>query len=172
MGLEEIAAAAGTTTHRQCDRGVPTVDQRGAALADRLAPFEAQLPCSAAAAATLLETQTAGTPIGDSASRADLTPVTAAKTLHRLGVEGVCPLAPTARSVVRDWIDGDLTRADAITLADASEEEFALAAYIETHDPIPGARQVTEAVQTPTGDAMVEKRDHLAETMTDPTDLV
>jgi len=171
MGLEEIAARAGTTTQRQRRRGVPAVDDTGKTLADRLDPLADDFPCSANAAATVLRSHAKGTPIDASARAADITPITAAKTLHRLGVEGVCPLAPTAREIVRDWIDGDLSRSDAQTLADASDPEFALAAYIETHDPLSGAPEVLEAVRTPRGDAMVEKRDRLGDTLPDATDL-
>ncbi|MFB6103658.1 MAG: hypothetical protein ABEJ57_01045 [Halobacteriaceae archaeon] len=171
MGLEEIAAQTGTITQRQRSHGVPAVDDTGDSLTDRLRPFASDLPCSAAAAATLVRTHGAGTPIDASARAANLSPVTAAKTLHRVGFEGVCPLAPTAREIVRDWIAGELTRADAQSLTDASTPEFALAAYIETHDPLPGARDVIEAAQAPQGDAMVDKCDHLDDTLPDAIDL-
>lgn len=161
MSLEDIAEAAGTTTTRQCVRGVATVDGRDGSTADRLAQFSGQLPCDPAAAAAVLQTHGRGTPIDESASVANLAPVTAAKTLHRLGVEGVCPLSPTAREIVRDWIDGELPRSDALALTGASETAFALATYIETHEPIEGAQEVIEYTAGLRGDAMVAKRDEL-----------
>lgn len=162
MSLEEIAAEAGTTTTRQRECGVATVDDTAAPLADRLAAVEDELPCSAAAAATVRRTHARGTPVAESARAAGVAPVTAAKTLHRLGVEGVCPLAPTARRVVRDWLAGTLTRSEALELTGATDTEFALAAYVETHDPLPAARDLAAGVDTQAGDAMVAKRDRLA----------
>ncbi|MFB6111501.1 MAG: hypothetical protein ABEJ35_03085 [Halobacteriaceae archaeon] len=163
MGLDEIAAAAGTTTTPQRARGVATADRTEAPLVSRLAAVEEELPCKARAAATILRTHTAGTPIGESARAADLAPITAAKVLHRLGVDGVCPLAPTARTIVRDWLAGSLPRAEALELTGASDREFALAVYIETHDPVPEAAQLTADAEVGGRDAMVEKRERLAD---------
>lgn len=161
MSLEDIAEAAGTTTTRQSVRGVATVDGRDGSTADRLAQYAEELPCDPASAAAVLQTHGRGTPIEESARVANLAPVTAAKTLHRLGVEGVCPLAPIAREIVRDWIDGKLPRSDALALTGASETAFALATYIETHDPIEGATEVIQSTAGLHGDAMVAKRDEL-----------
>lgn len=171
MGLEDIAARTPTTTHHQRQRGIPAIDDTDTPIAASLTPYADDLPCTPEQAATILETHVAGTPIDASADAADLPPVTAAKTLHRLGVDGLSPLTPTAHDILRDWIAGDLPRTDALTLTNASPTEFALATYIETHDPIPGACELTERLQTPDGDAMVEKHDLLAETMTDAADL-
>lgn len=171
MGLEDIAAQTPPTTHHQRQRGVPAIDDTDSSIADRLEEYADELPCAPDQATTLLETHVTGTTIEASADAADVTTVTAVKTLHRLGVDGLSPLTPTAHDILRDWIAGDLPRSDAETLANASHTEFALAAYIETHDPIPGASEITERLQTPDGDAMVEKHDLLAETMTDATDL-
>lgn len=161
MSLEDIAESAGTTTTRQCVRGVATVDGRDGSTADRLAQFSEELPCDPAAAAAVLRSHGRGTPIDESANVANLAPVTAAKTLHRLGVEGVCPLSPTARAILRDWLDGELPRSDALTLTGASETAFALATYVETHDPIEGATEVVGTTAALRGDAMVAKRDEL-----------
>jgi hypothetical protein len=165
MSLEEIAAAAGTTTTRQRNRGVAVVDGTSGSLADRLRPVAGELPCAPAAAAAVLRSYGTGTPIEECAQVANLAPVTASKVLHRLGVPGVSPLAPTARRIVRDWIRGEVSRADALALTDASSAEFALAAYIESHEPLPGAREITGEVTGLRGDAMVAKRDHLGETL-------
>jgi hypothetical protein len=164
MGLGDIAAGLETTT-RQRERGVAAVDATGRGLTDRLAALEEELPCEPSAAATVLERYVGGGSIGESARGADVPPVTAAKTLHRLGIEGICPLSPAARGVVRDWLEGRLTREEAETLADAEGPTFALAAYVESHDPIPGARDAVEAALTEGGDAMVEKRAELGDTL-------
>lgn len=167
MGLDDIAAGVETTT-RQRDRGVAAVDRRERSLRERLADYDEALPCTPAAAATVHETYAGGASVGEAADAAGVAPVTAAKALHRLGVEGVCPLAPTARQVVRDWLAADLTRAEALELTGGDEAAFALATYVETHDPVPGARA---AVETGAEDAMVEKRNALAGAMSDPDEL-
>ncbi|MFB6136162.1 MAG: hypothetical protein ABEJ04_05345 [Halobacteriaceae archaeon] len=163
MGLADIAAEVGTTTVSQRERGVAAVDDTSETLADGLAPFGDDLPCTPAAAATLLEAYADGATVGEAGDAAGVAPVTAAKALHLVGVEGVTPLGPTGRRVVRDWLDARLSRADARTLTDASETEFALAVFVETHDPLEGARAVVESALAPGGDAMVEKRDRLAD---------
>lgn len=104
--LSEIAAGL-ELTEEQCDRGVPTVDDTGESLLARLESHAEALPCTPRAAATVLETHTAGRSVGDAAREAGVAPVTAAKALHRCGVVGVSPLSPTGREVVRDWLDGD-----------------------------------------------------------------
>lgn len=166
MGLSEIAAGIETTT-RQRDAGVAAVDTTGTGLADRLRAFETELPCTADTAGTLVEHYAGGGSVGESADSAGVAPVTAAKTLHLLGVEGVCPLAPAARGVVRDYLEGRLPRSEAETLAGADQAAFALAAFIESHDPLPGARQAVEEALSERGDAMVEKRDELGDAVED-----
>ncbi|GGL48223.1 DUF7858 family protein [Halocalculus aciditolerans] len=167
MGLADLAAGLEVTA-RQEDRGVATVDARDTPLAERLAPYAEDLPCSLDAAAALLDGYGGGTSVGGAASAAGVPPTTAAKTLHLLGVEGITPLSPLAREVVRDWLDGRLSRTDAVELAGCEEAEFALGVYVETHDPLPGARAVANGVALG-GDAAVAKRDALADTL--PTDL-
>lgn len=172
MGLSEIAAGLELTTQQE-EVGVATVDDTAVDLDGRLREFEAELPCSAAGAATVLERYHEGASVGAAGEAAALAPVTAAKLLHRCGVEGVTPLSPTARRVLRDWIDGRISRADALELTGAADAEFALAAYVETHDPI---TELAEAVRRDAaapiaGDALVSKRDALAETMSGSADL-
>jgi hypothetical protein len=171
MALSDIAAGIEVTAEQR-DRGVPTVDGTEAALDDRLASHADRLPCSPSAAATVLETYARGASIGAAAHRAAVAPMTAAKTLHLCGEQGVSPLGPTARRIVGDWLVGDVSRADAVALTGAGETEFALAAYVESHDPIPALAEAAEAAFTPGRSATVTKREALAETMTDPTDLV
>jgi hypothetical protein len=169
MGLSEIAAGIETTT-RQRDRGVAAVDATGSSLAERLAAFDDELPCEVGVAATILQEYVGGGSVGASARAADVPPITAAKTLHLLGVEGICPLSPAARGVVRDYLDARLTRTEAETLADAEGATFALAAFVETHDPIPGARDAVEEGLSAGGDAMVEKRAELGDALDRVTD--
>lgn len=170
MALSDIAA--GIVVHEeQRDRGVAAVDDTGGGLAALLAPYEDDLPCSAASAATVVRSHAAGRSVGESGRRAGVAPVTAAKALHLLGFEGVSPLAPEARRVVRDWLDAELPRTEARSLTGADEAEFALATFVETHEPLDGAAVVVESALAPGGDAAVAKRDALAGTMSDVTDL-
>jgi hypothetical protein len=151
MGLRELAAGL-TVTDEQRDRGVAEVDAAETPLVDRLAPHADALPCSAEAAATVLRAHAEGRSVGDGAREAGVAPMTAAKLLHRCGVAGVCPLAPTAREVVRDWLDGRLSRSEAETLTGADPADFALATYVETHDPVPALAAVAEGVLAPDPD--------------------
>lgn len=165
MGLSDIAAGLEVTT-RQRERGVAAVDGTDTTLAERLVPFADDLPCSAERAATVLDTYLGGTSVGDAAGAAGLAPVEGAKVLHRLGVEGLSPLTPLGRDVVRDWLDARLPRTEAVELAGGSEAEFALAAYVETHESLDGAREVVDGAFLE-GDASVEKRDTLADAVGD-----
>ena len=134
MTLEEIAAGI-ETVERQHDRGVATADDTGSTLVERLQVETEALPCTPEAAATVLETYAAGSSIGASAAEAGVVAVTGAKVLHRCGAEGVTPLSPTGREVLRDWLAGELPRSEALALTGAEEAEFALATYVETHEP-------------------------------------
>jgi len=136
MTLSEIAAGIEVTAEQE-RRDVAAVDGTGANLLDRLRPHAEALPCTPEAAATVVETHAMATSVGESAREAGIAPVTAAKALHRCGVSGVTPLSPMAREVVRDWVQGELMRSEALELTGASEAEFALGAYIETHDANP-----------------------------------
>jgi len=165
MGLSEIAAGI-EVTDEQRDRGVATVDETGT-LRERLAAHADALPCTPAAAATVLEAYRAGTSVGDCAREAGVAPMTAAKALYRCGVEGVSPLGPTARRVVRDWVEGDLSRAEARELAGADDADFALAAYLESHDPHPGLTDAAAGARSHDRTATVAKRDRLADALDD-----
>lgn len=136
MTLSEIAAGIEVTAE-QDQRGVAVVDETGADVLDRLRPHAEQLPCTPEAAATVIETHAAGTSVGESARKAGIAPVTAAKAFHRCGVSGVTPLSPMARQIVRDWLDGHLPRSEALELTGATEAAFALGTYIETHESGP-----------------------------------
>lgn len=172
MGLADIASGVKVTSE-QHDQSIAAVDATDAPLSDRLAPFAEDLPCTAAAAVTLVESYVGGSSVGESARVAGLAPVTGAKTLHLLG-EPIAPLSPMGRQVVREWIDAECTRAEALELSNASETEFALAVFVETHDPLPGAREALEPVFTPDSAKRptITKRDVLAETMSDASDLI
>lgn len=170
MALSDLAAGLEVTTEQR-ERGVAVVDRTGAGLAERLAPHESGLPCRADEAATLVEAYASGKSVGDAARAAGLAPVTGAKTLHLLG-EPVAPLGPTGREIVRDWLAADLSRAEALELADASETAFSLAVYVETHEPLSGAEETVASALETDADAAVEKRDLLGETMSDVGDLL
>lgn len=165
MGLSEIAAGVEVTAEQR-DRGVATIDETDTSLADRLASHEEELPCEPEAAATVVEVYAEGQSIGTAARVAGVAPMTAGKTLHLLG-EQVTPLGPTAREILRDWIAGELSRTEALELTGVSEREFALAAFVETHAPIAGARAAVASRLTPAG----ANRDGLAETMSDVDDI-
>lgn len=168
MGLADIAEGL-ELTHEQRERGVATVDRTSAPLAERLAPHVDDLPCDAETAATLVKRYAAGSSVGAAAGAAGVPPMTGAKTLHLLG-ETVSPVGPTGRRVVRDWIAGDLSRAEAETLARVSPAEFALAAFVETHDPIPEARAAVEGELSVAGDAAAAKQEALGDALRDPLD--
>jgi hypothetical protein len=167
MGLSELAAGL-EVTESQDERGVATVDTTDADLAERLAPFAEDLPCSPADAATVLERYAEGASVGAAAHTAGVATVTAAKTLHLLG-ESVSPLGPTGREIVRDWIAGDLSRSEALELARVGETEFALATYVETHEPIEAACAAVEGVLA--ADRLTDESP-LAEATGDATDFL
>jgi len=167
MGLSEIAAGV-TVTERQDERGVPAVDDTETGLADRLEPHESDLPCDSTVAATVVETYAAGRSVEASAHAAGVPAVTAAKTLHLLG-EQVSPLGPRGREIVRDWLQGELARREAVTLTGVGDRTFALAVYVETHDPIPEARDAVEGTLTVDGHAA---DDPLGEARSDLGDLL
>ncbi len=166
MGLADIAEGV-TVTTRQRERGVASVDRTTESLASRLAAFDDDLPVSADAAATMAETYAGGASVGDAAEEAGVAPTTAAKTLHRLGFEGLSPFSPLQREMLDDWLAAECSRADALELTGASEREFALAAFVATHEPVEGAAEAVESALSNERDAMVEKRDALAATLPD-----
>ncbi|PSP48485.1 hypothetical protein BRC75_06675 [Halobacteriales archaeon QH_7_69_31] len=121
MGLSEIAAGLEVTSEQR-DRGVATVGDP-------------------AAAAAVVEAYAEGADVGRAAAVAEVPPTTAAKALYLLG-EPVDPLTPTARRVLADWLDGEIGLSEALTLANVGEGEFALGAYVATHEPIAAAESV------------------------------
>ncbi|MFB6297714.1 MAG: hypothetical protein ABEH56_04265 [Salinirussus sp.] len=166
MGLADIAAGIEVTAEQR-DRGVATVDDTDASLAEQLEPFAAALPCEPDAAGTVLDRYAAGGSVGAAARAADLASTTAAKTLHLLG-ESVSPVGEVGRQAVREWIAGEVSRSEALELARVSEAELALAAYVETHDPLDGGRAVVQS-------AVAERRagtDPLADARSEATDLL
>lgn len=141
MGLGDIAAGVRVTTEQQ-DRGIATVDKTATTLATRLERVADHLPCEPEEAGALVESYVEGASVERAAAVAEVTATTAAKTLYLLG-EPIDPLKPTATRIVEDWLDGELSRNDAITLAGVGESEFALGVYVATHEPLDG---VGEAV--------------------------
>ena len=164
MGLADIADGI-EVTERQTQRGVATVDDTGATLEETLTPFEAELPCSVAAASTVLERYTAGGSVGDAGRAAGVAPMTAAKVLHLLG-ESVSPATPLQREMLRDWMAGELSRHEALSLTQLEEAEFALATYVETHDPLEAACAEIEGVLAA---RYLDERDPLADALGDGT---
>jgi hypothetical protein len=66
--------------------------------------------------------------------------------------------------IVRDWLDARLSRTEALELVGGDETAFALAAYVETHDPIPGAREAVDgALDAGLADPLSETRSDLDE---------
>ena len=169
MTLEDIAAGI-EVVDRQLDRGVATTDETETSLVDQLDAASEALPCTPEAAATILETHATGASVGDSAREAGVVPITAAKVLHRCGADGVTPLSPTAREIVRDWLAGELSRSDARALTDATEAEFALATYVETHDP--DDRLTTVATDVLAGDDSADRQESLKETLPKPDEFL
>jgi len=170
MTLSDIAAGL-SVTHEQRDRGVTTVDDTGPGLAERFRAHADALPCTPAAAATVVDSFRAGASVGDAGREAGVAPITAAKALHRCGVAGVCPLGPTAREVVRDWLAGELPRTEALELVGADDAEFALTTYVETHDPVPELADAVAGAAEPTVSASVAKRDALGGALDAPGTL-
>lgn len=167
MGLADIAAGMEVTTEQR-DRGVATVDRTDDSLVERLAGHESELPASAETAASVVERYAAGDSVGVAARKAGTAPVTAAKTLHLLG-ESVHPLGPTGREIIEDWLAGDLSRAEALELARATETEFALAVYVQTHEPLADA---CAAVEDALSVRHRPEADPLEETRSDAVDLL
>lgn len=140
MGLEEIAAGV-RVTDEQRNRGVATADGTTTPLSERLESHAAKLPCSASEAASLVRAYGEGASVERAAAVAEVPVSTAARTLHLLG-EPVDPLTPTARRVVDDWLAGELSRTEARTLAGVGPREFALGAYVATHEPLAGVESL------------------------------
>ncbi|WP_255151099.1 hypothetical protein [Halorarius halobius] len=164
MTLDDLAAGLEVTAEQEA-RGVAVADDTDAPLVDRLEPYAAPLPCTPAAAATLVEAYATGTSVGAAAREAGIAPVTGAKTLHLLG-EDVSPLGPTGREVVRDWLDARLSRADALELTRCDDAEFALAVFVETHDPLDGAREALA------GALAVDRADPLSDARSDADEFL
>jgi hypothetical protein len=163
MSLDDIAAGVAVTTSQR-ERGVAVTDRTETPLIERLEPVADDLPCTPAAAVTLVEAYADGASIGDAARAANVASVTAAKTLHLFG-EDTSPLGPTGRAVVRDWLDASISRADAKTLTQTDDDAFALAVYVESHDRLPVAETALD------GRLSVEPDDPLADARSDVTDL-
>jgi hypothetical protein len=166
MALSDIAAGLSTTTEQR-ERGVASVDATDRDLADALDAVADDLPCAADAAALVVDGYVGGAPVDAAGHDADVAPVTAAKTLHRLGFEGLAPTSATGDRVLEDYLAGRVSRADARGLLSIPDAEFALATYVATHDPIDGARAIVEGALENEQRASAAKRDAFAETMPD-----
>lgn len=162
MALSDIAAGL-EVTKKQRECGIATADGTDTPLDEQLAPFAEQLPCSPEVAAALVDAYTGGCTITRAAAVGEVPKTTAAKTLYLLG-EPIDPLTPTAKRIVDDWLAGELSRTEARTLAGVGDEEFALGAYIATHDRIEGAESaVAGAVSLSTDDPLSDARSDLSD---------
>lgn len=170
MGLADIAEGI-AVTERQRERGVATVDRTDPTLNAAVARFAEALPCDVDTAAIVVDEFSGGASVGDAAATAGIPAVTGAKTLHLLGFEGLSPLSPLGRDILADWLDGEIGRTDAKALSGASDAAFALATYVATHDPLPGAHERIATALQSDANASVEKRDALADTMSGVGDL-
>lgn len=170
MGLSDIAAGL-TVTERQREHGVATIDDTVDSLADRLAEFEDALPCDPDTAARIAEAYATGASVGTAASMAGTVSVTAAKALHLLGTPGITPLSPLGIDILQDYLGGELTRTDAIELSGASDHEFALAAFVATHDPLDGAQAAVDAALSPDASASITKQAELGGSLESPDSL-
>ena len=160
MTLSEIAAGLAVTTEQR-DRGVAETDGTDAPLAERLAEFEPRLPCCSERAAAVVDAYTQGASVGCAAAVADVPRTTAAKVLYLLG-EPINPLTPTANRVLEDWLAGEISRTEARTLSGLGDREFALGAYVATHDPIDGAdAAIVEVTPTSIADPLADARSDL-----------
>lgn len=171
MSLGDIAAGLKVTDEQQ-DRGVAVVDAAGETLSDRLAPYETALPCAPATAAAVYESFTGGATIEAAAIDAGIPPIAAAKTLHLLGVDGLCPLSPRGQLIVRDWLDARISRSEARELTGASETEFQLAVFIETHEPPAGITDAVEPTLATGEQPLAASRDALSEAVSQPDDFL
>ncbi len=165
MALSDIAEGLEVTTEQR-DRGVATADRTEQSLSQRLGDVAEELPCPAETAATVVERYASGGSVGAAGRAAGVAPMTAAKTLHLLG-ESVSPVGPTGREVVRDFLAGELPRTEARQLARVSDSEFALAVYVETHEPLAEAQDAVADTLAVDGDA-----DPLADARSETTDLL
>lgn len=170
MTLSEIASGVETVTEQE-ERGVVSVDATDGSVAERLDAADEDLPCDPEAAAVVIDSYGRGVSVEESAHEAGIAPVVAAKTLHRCGVSGISPLESSEREIVREWISGRLLRTDALALVDCDEAAFVLAAFVENHDADPELTEIAADALGPDGNASVEKRDRLAETMSSVSEL-
>jgi hypothetical protein len=156
VSLSDIATGLEVTAEQR-DRDVVAVDGTGGTLAERLAPHADALPCEPATAAAVAEAYARGRSVDASARAAGIPRMRAAKTLHLLG-EPIRPLGAGGRERIREWLRGERSRTEARSAADANEASFALAVYVETHDPIPAAGEALLA-----GQRSAVRRDPLVE---------
>lgn len=170
MALADIADGV-RSVEKQQRRDVAVVDAVGGSLADRLERCASDLPCSPRDAASLARRFASGTSVERSAEAVGITRTVAAKTLHLLGFSGVVRLDRDDRTVVRRWIDGEIERTAARRRTGLDEATFALAVYVETHEPLAAARAALDpALATRAVDPTDQQR-ALRDTMSDPTDF-
>ena len=170
MELSELAEGL-VVTDRQRKRDVSIVDRTDEMLTERLSKYSSVLPTEPAEAATMIELYVSGNDVETIADELGQVPMIVAKTLHITGMDGISPLAPEDREPLYRWLRGGISGAEAKRQLDVNEYEFALAAFVESHDPHESIATAVEGALAPRQNASVRKRDTLADTMSDGMDL-
>jgi|GEM_PF-423496 len=170
MALADIAEGI-RSVEKQQHRDVAVVDAAGTSLADRLETCASDLPCSPPEAASLARQFAGGAPVERCAETVGVTRTVAVKTLHLLGFSGVVTVDRDDRTVVRRWIDGEIDRTTVRRRTGLDESTFALAVYVETHEPLAAAQAVLDPARTTTDGDPTDQQRALQETMSDPTDF-
>lgn len=134
MALSDIAAELEFTI-KQEEQGVPTSTNQIQSLREQLRCCEDDLPCDVKAAEILLEQYRQGVSISDAAIAADLPETIATITLFLLG-QSVEPLSSNTNKIIKDWVDGSISTREAERAVGENEIEFAIAAFIATHEPL------------------------------------
>lgn len=155
----------------QHTRDVAVVDAANESLADRLEDCASDLPCSPTAASHLARQFRAGESIEACAETVGVTRTNAARTLHLLGFAGVITVDPVDREIIKQWINGEIDRTTATRRTDLERSRFALAVYVETHEPLTEDQAAIEPTISLSENIQSDRRRVLNETMADPTDL-
>lgn len=170
MSLADIAEGV-RSVETQHTRDVAIVDAVNESLADRLEGFASDLPCSPTQADRLARQFGAGESIESCAETVGVTRTNAARTLHLLGFAGVITVDPVDREIIKQWINGEIDRITANRRTDLDKSRFALAVYVETHEPLTETRAAIEPTVSLSENIQTDRRRALDETMADSTDL-
>jgi hypothetical protein len=78
---------------------------------------------------------------------------------------------PVDREIIKQWINGEIDRTTANRRTDLERSRFALAVYVETHEPLTEDQAAIEPTISLSENIQSDRRRVLNETMADPTDL-